>query len=62
MSTDLTSMADLSTFALVAQHRGFRQAARASVKPAMPRTNSRRRPKRSPSRPPVISSMPNASS
>lgn len=30
MSTELHSMADLSTFALVAQHRGFRQAARAS--------------------------------
>lgn len=30
MSTDLSSMADLSTFALVAQHRGYRQAARAS--------------------------------
>jgi DNA-binding transcriptional LysR family regulator len=30
MTTDIHSMADLSTFALVAQHRGFRQAARAS--------------------------------
>jgi len=30
MATDLHSMADLSTFALVAQHQGFRQAARAS--------------------------------
>ena len=30
MSADIHSMADLSTFALVAQHRGFRQAARAS--------------------------------
>lgn len=30
MPTDLTSMADLSTFALVVRHRGFRQAARAS--------------------------------
>lgn len=30
MPTDLDSMADLSTFALVAQHSGFRQAARAS--------------------------------
>ena len=30
MSNDLASMADLSTFALVAQHSGFRQAARAS--------------------------------
>jgi len=29
MSTDIHSMADLSTFALVVQHRGFRQAARA---------------------------------
>jgi DNA-binding transcriptional LysR family regulator len=30
MSTDIHSMADLSTFALVAEHRGFRQAGRAS--------------------------------
>jgi DNA-binding transcriptional LysR family regulator len=30
MHTDIDSMADLSTFALVARHRGFRQAARAS--------------------------------
>ena len=30
MTTDLHSLADLSTFALVVQHRGFRQAARAS--------------------------------
>ncbi|MDQ1817126.1 LysR family transcriptional regulator [Massilia sp. CCM 9210] len=30
MSIELHSMADLSTFALVAKHRGFRQAARAS--------------------------------
>jgi DNA-binding transcriptional LysR family regulator len=30
MTTDIHSMADLSTFALVVQHRGFRQAARAS--------------------------------
>jgi DNA-binding transcriptional LysR family regulator len=30
MSNDLAAMADLSTFALVAQHSGFRQAARAS--------------------------------
>jgi DNA-binding transcriptional LysR family regulator len=29
MTTDIHSMADLSTFALVVQHRGFRQAARA---------------------------------
>ncbi|MEO7496913.1 MAG: LysR substrate-binding domain-containing protein [Massilia sp.] len=29
MSSDLHSMADLSSFALVAQHRGFREAARA---------------------------------
>lgn len=30
MSTDLHSMADLSTFALIVEHRGFRQAARVS--------------------------------
>jgi DNA-binding transcriptional LysR family regulator len=30
MNTNLHSMADLSTFALVVQHQGFRQAARAS--------------------------------
>ncbi len=30
MTTDLRSMADLSTFALVVEHRGFRQAGRAS--------------------------------
>lgn len=30
MTTDLHSLADLSTFALVVRHRGFRQAARAS--------------------------------
>lgn len=30
MKTDIHSMADLSTFALVAEHSGFRQAARAS--------------------------------
>jgi DNA-binding transcriptional LysR family regulator len=30
MTTDIHSMADLSTFALVVQHRGFRQAARES--------------------------------
>jgi DNA-binding transcriptional LysR family regulator len=30
VSTDIHSMADLSTFALVAEHKGFRQAARAS--------------------------------
>jgi len=30
MRTDIHSMADLSTFALVAEHRGFRQAGRAS--------------------------------
>ena len=30
MSTSITSMADLSSFALVAQHNGFRQAARVS--------------------------------
>lgn len=30
MTTDIHSMADLSTFALVAEHRGFRQAGRAS--------------------------------
>jgi DNA-binding transcriptional LysR family regulator len=30
MSLNLASMADLSSFALVAQHSGFRQAARAS--------------------------------
>jgi DNA-binding transcriptional LysR family regulator len=34
MTTDIHSMADLSTFALVAQHRGFRQAARASSQSA----------------------------
>ena len=30
MTTDIPSMADLSTFALVVEHRGFRQAGRAS--------------------------------
>jgi DNA-binding transcriptional LysR family regulator len=34
MTTDLHHMADLSSFALVAQHKGFRQAARASSQSA----------------------------
>ncbi len=36
------------------------QAAEASVKPTMPMTKTRRRPKRSPSRPPMIMKTPKA--
>ncbi|NHZ33295.1 LysR family transcriptional regulator [Massilia rubra] len=43
MSTELPSMADLSTFALVAQHRGFRQAARASGQSASALSQALRR-------------------
>jgi DNA-binding transcriptional LysR family regulator len=43
MRTDLSSMADLSTFALVAQHAGFRQAARASGQSASQMSEAVRR-------------------
>lgn len=43
MTTDFNSMAELSTFALVAQHRGFRQAARASGQSASTLSESVRR-------------------
>jgi DNA-binding transcriptional LysR family regulator len=43
MTTDLHSLADLSTFALVVQHRGFRQAARASGQSASALSESMRR-------------------
>ncbi|MFZ6731934.1 LysR substrate-binding domain-containing protein [Undibacterium sp. Ji42W] len=43
MTTDLHSLADLSTFALVVQHRGFRQAARASGQSASALSESVRR-------------------
>lgn len=43
MSTDLHSMADLSTFALVAEHQGFRQAARASGQSASALSDAVRR-------------------
>ncbi|NHZ63731.1 LysR family transcriptional regulator [Massilia genomosp. 1] len=43
MSTERPSMADLSTFALVAQHRGFRQAARASGQSASALSQALRR-------------------
>jgi len=41
MTTEKYSMADLSTFALVAQHKGFRQAARASGQSASALSESR---------------------
>ena len=41
--TDIHSLADLSTFALVVQHRGFRQAARASGQSASALSESVRR-------------------
>ncbi|MFZ6646537.1 LysR family transcriptional regulator [Undibacterium sp. TJN25] len=43
MNTDIHSMADLSTFALVVQHRGFRQAARASGQSASALSEAMRR-------------------
>jgi len=43
MTTEKYSMADLSTFALVAQHKGFRQAARASGQSASALSESLRR-------------------
>jgi len=43
MNHDLASMADLSTFALVAQHSGFRQAARASGQSASKMSEAVRR-------------------
>lgn len=43
MTTDIHSMADLSTFALVAEHKGFRQAGRASGQSASALSESVRR-------------------
>jgi DNA-binding transcriptional LysR family regulator len=43
MTTDLHSMADLATFALVVQHQGFRQAARASGQSASALSEAMRR-------------------